>query len=73
MLNKVISWAMLAMLLAAGLVLVLKTPVVKATDTIYIRADGSIDPPTAPMQQNANNHTLASDGFTLQGSEGKEK
>ena len=31
---------------------------VKASGTIYIRADGSIDPPTAPIQRNGNVYTL---------------
>jgi parallel beta-helix repeat protein len=43
LLGKIGSWAMLAMLLVASLVLVLKTPVVKAIGTIYIRADGSVE------------------------------
>lgn len=29
--------------------------------TVYIRADGSIDPPSAPIQQNANTYTFSSD------------
>jgi len=31
---------------------------VKASGTIYIRADGSIDPPTAPIQRNGDTYTL---------------
>jgi parallel beta-helix repeat protein len=31
---------------------------VKATGTIYIRADGSIDPPTAPIQRDGDLYTL---------------
>jgi parallel beta-helix repeat protein len=31
---------------------------VKANGTIYIRADGSIDPPTAPVQRNGDTYTL---------------
>ena len=33
----------------------------KATGTIYIRADGSVDPPTAPIQRNGDIYTLAGD------------
>lgn len=31
---------------------------VKANGTIYIRADGSIDPPTAPIKRNGNTYTF---------------
>jgi parallel beta-helix repeat protein len=34
--------------------------IVKASGTIYIRADGSIDPSTAPIQQNGNLYTITS-------------
>lgn len=34
---------------------------VKATETIYIRADGSIDPPTAPIQRNVDLYTFTDD------------
>jgi parallel beta-helix repeat protein len=30
----------------------------KAVDTIYVRSDGSIDPPTAPIQRNGDLYTL---------------
>jgi parallel beta-helix repeat protein len=33
-------------------------PTVKASGTIYIRPDGSIDPPTAPIQRNEDIYTL---------------
>jgi hypothetical protein len=33
---------------------------VKANGTIYIRADGSIDPPQAPIQRNGDIYTLTS-------------
>lgn len=36
---------------------------VKAMETIYIRADGSIDPPTAPIQRDGNFYTLMDDIF----------
>jgi parallel beta-helix repeat protein len=36
-------------------------PMVKVVRAIYIRADGSIDPPTAPIQRVGNVYTLTSD------------
>ena len=35
-----------------------RVPTVKASGTIYIRADGSIDSPTAPIQRNGDIYTL---------------
>ena len=41
------------------LIWALKVPTAKAwTGTVYIRADGSIDPPTAPIQRNGDVYTL---------------
>ena len=31
---------------------------VEALDTIYIRSDGSVDPPTAPIQRDVNVYTF---------------
>jgi len=39
----------IALLLLTSIVLVFNVQTVKASGTIYIRADGSIDPPTAPI------------------------
>jgi parallel beta-helix repeat protein len=36
----------------------------EASDTIYIRADGSIDPPMAPIQRNGDLYTLTSNIIT---------
>ncbi len=36
----------------------LKVQCVEASGTVYIRADGSIDPPTAPIQRNGNVYIL---------------
>jgi len=47
--RKIVSAIMLTLLLASMLTLAFKIPTVKASGTIYIRADGSIDPPTAPI------------------------
>jgi len=67
------------------LVVAAKTERVEATATIYIRADGSIDPSYAPIRRNGdlyvltenisgvvierNNMTLVGAGFTVEGSE----
>jgi parallel beta-helix repeat protein len=49
LLKKTISGIMLTLLLISMLTLAVNIPPVKASGTIYIRADGSIDPPTAPI------------------------
>jgi len=49
--RKIVSGIMLALLLVSMLTLAFDIRLVKASGTIYIRADGSIDPPTAPMYQ----------------------
>jgi parallel beta-helix repeat protein len=49
---------MLLLLITSLLVLAVKVQPVKARGTIYIRADGSIDPPTAPIQRNGDTYTL---------------
>ncbi len=59
--NKAICLVMLAMLTLGSLTLVLNVQPVKAwisTGTIYIKADGSIDPPTAPILRNGDLYTL---------------
>ncbi len=47
-----VSWAWILAVLVAVFGVVLNVPVARAGGTIYIRADGSIDPPTAPLQPN---------------------
>jgi len=47
--KKTVSGIMLTMALIATLTLTFKIQPVKAERTIYIRADGSVDPPTAPI------------------------
>ena len=50
---------MLFLLLASTLTLAFKIQPVKAVGgTIYIKADGSVDPPTAPIQRNGDLYTL---------------
>ena len=47
--NRTFSGIMLTLLLIGMLTLAFNLQPVKASGTIYIRADGSIDPPTAPI------------------------
>lgn len=69
--KRAASVAMLTLLLAS-LYTMFNVPIVKATGTIYIRADGSIDPPTAPIQRNGSLYTLTdnvtsdADGIVIQ-------
>jgi hypothetical protein len=56
--RKIVSGIMLILLLTSVLFVMLDVPVVVASGTIYIRADGSIDPPTAPIQRNGDIYTL---------------
>jgi len=44
--------------LLMSMVSVSNLPIVKASGTIYIRADGSIDPPAAPIQRDGDIYTL---------------
>ena len=48
-LKRVVSGVLLILLLTSMLTLAFNIQPVKASGTIYIRADGSIDPPTAPI------------------------
>jgi len=47
--KEAVSWIMITLLLTSLLTLTLDIQQVDASETIYIRADGSIDPPTAPI------------------------
>jgi parallel beta-helix repeat protein len=47
--NRLVSWAMVITLLVNVFALAFFVQPARATGTIYIRADGSIDPPTAPI------------------------
>jgi len=59
--NRLFSWAMVFTLLVNVFALAFFVQPAQATGTIYIRADGSIDPPTAPMRRNGNVYTLTND------------
>jgi parallel beta-helix repeat protein len=57
--GKKTACVFLALLLVSTLQLVVRIPQVKPWNgTAYIHADRSIDPPTAPIQQNGNLYTL---------------
>jgi len=58
--KKVISGLMVTIVFVGMLTLALKIATVNASGTMYIRADGSIDPPTAPTQPDANVNSLGS-------------
>ena len=59
--KRVASAILLVILLTSMLCSAFKVMPVGATGTIYIRADGSIDPPTAPIQRNGDIYTLTGD------------
>ena len=56
--RKMVSAIVLTLLLTSMLTLAFNLQPVRATGTVYIRADGSIDPPTAPIQRNGDTYTL---------------
>jgi len=64
MLKKVVSGITLTLLLTSMFVWTFKIqPVSGWTGTIYIRADGSVDPPDAPINRSRNIYTLTGDIF----------
>jgi len=54
LLMKTVSGIMLTLILVSMLTLAFNVQPVEASGTIYIRADGSIDPPTAPTQRDGD-------------------
>jgi len=56
--RKAVSGIMLTILLIGMLTLAFNIHSVKASGTIYIKADGSVDPPTAPIQRNGDLYTF---------------
>jgi parallel beta-helix repeat protein len=58
MFRRTVSAIMLTLLMISMLTLAFNIQPVKASGTIYIRADGSIDPPTAPIQRDGNVYAL---------------
>jgi parallel beta-helix repeat protein len=59
--KKVFSGIMLTLLLTGLLVLAFNVQPVKASGTIYIRPNGDVDPPTAPIQRNGDIYTFTAD------------
>jgi len=49
------------LLITSMFTLIINTLPIKATNTIYIRPDGSIDPSTAPIQRDGNLYTFTAD------------
>jgi len=58
--KKAVSGIMLTLLLINMLTLTFNTQPVKASGTIYIRSDGSVDPPTVPIKRDGNVYTFIS-------------
>jgi len=59
--KKTVAGIVLILFLTSMLTLAFNIRPVKATNgTIYIRADGSVDPPTAPIQRDGNVYTFTS-------------
>ena len=56
--NRLVSWAMVVTLLMNVFALAFFAQPAGATGTIYIRPNGSVDPPTAPIQRNGDVYTL---------------
>jgi parallel beta-helix repeat protein len=56
--HKTVSGIMLTLLMLNMLTLAFNIQPVKASGTIYIRADGSIDPPSAPIQRDGDLYTF---------------
>lgn len=52
------STLIILLLSASILVLASNVQLVAAEGTVYIRADGSIDPPTAPIQREGDRYTI---------------
>jgi parallel beta-helix repeat protein len=58
MLRRTFSAVIIAVLLTGILTVAFNIQPVRASGTVYVRADGSIDPPTAPIQRNGDIYTL---------------
>lgn len=56
--NKTVAATMLAVVLSSMLTLAFSTELSEAEEKIYIRSDGTIDPPTAPIQRNREIYTF---------------
>lgn len=56
--KNTVSAFMVTLILVSTFTVALKIQPVRATGTIYIRADGSIDPPTTPINRTGNVYTF---------------
>lgn len=56
--RKLVLTSVVVILFTSLLGVALRVEKVQAVETIYIRADGSIDPPDAPIQRNGDTYTL---------------
>jgi len=59
--RKIVSGTMLTLIFITTLRLAFTIQQVEAGDTIYIRADGSVDPDTAPIQREGDVYTFSND------------
>jgi len=65
LLRKVVCVIILVLMLNGMLMLAFNIQLVKASGTIYIRADGSVDPPTAPIQRDGNLYTFTANIYDI--------
>ena len=56
--RRAVSGILAILLVMGALLLVFNIQLVEASGTIYIRPDGSVDPPTAPIQRDGDHYTL---------------
>jgi parallel beta-helix repeat protein len=63
--KKVILGLMLILSITSALVSALRIQPTKASGAIYIRADGTVDPSTAPIEPNGDVYTLLKDIFNM--------
>jgi len=59
--RKIIAGIMLPLLILSMFTFAFNVQRARAASTIYIRADGSVDPPTAPIQRSGDLYTLTDD------------
>jgi len=62
--RRVLSGIMITLLLMGSITLAFDIQPARANGTIYIRADGNIDPPTAPIQRAGDLYTLTDNIFS---------
>jgi parallel beta-helix repeat protein len=57
-LSRTVTFVIVALLIVGAFAQSFRVELARAAGTIYIRADGSIDPPTAPIQRDGDIYTL---------------